>query len=243
MRYGYDWQPYVPVGQKKANARRFADKLAKKQNRVRQPIENVGRKIATSFWGKAWCDHLESFSDYANRLPRGATYVRNGSVVDLVIKPGRVDAIVAGSEPYKVAIEINKLRNKTWDKIKQDCSSAIDSLIDLLGGRLSDGVMQRLTDRKSGCFPSDGEIEMGCSCPDWSFCCKHIAAVMYAIGSRLDSEPELLFLLRGVNQQELISQAISKENLDSELSAGPSDIDNGDLESIFGIEMDSLSAS
>ena len=240
MRYG-SWPPYVPVGQKKANARRFADKLAKKQKRDRQPIENVGRKIANSFWGEAWCEHLESFSDYANRLPRGATYIRNGSVVDLVIQPGRVDAIVAGSEPYKVAIEINKLSKKTWNKIKQDCSSAIDSLIDLLGGRLSDGVMQRLTDKKSGCFPSAGRIEMGCSCPDWSLCCKHIAAVMYAVGNRLDTEPELLFLLRGVDQQELISHAISQDNLESELSAGPGDIDGGDLESIFGIEMDSLS--
>lgn len=240
MRYGFERHPYVPVGQKRANASRFADKLAKKQNRVRQPVEIQGRKIARSFWGKAWCNHLESLSDYANRLPRGATYVRNGSVVDLVIQPGKIDAVVAGSEPYQITISIDKLKKKTWDNIKKDCSSAIDSLIDLLGGRLSDGVMQRLTDKKSGCFPSARQIEMDCSCPDWSICCKHIAAVMYSIGSRLDSEPELLFLLRGVNQAELISQAISKENLDSELTAGSSEIDNEDLGSIFGIEMDSL---
>ena len=94
MRYGYEWRPYVPVGQKKANARRFAVKLAKKQERECQPIEIEGRKIAKSFWGKAWCDHLESLSGYSNRLPRGGTYVRNGSVVDLVIKPGMVHAVV-----------------------------------------------------------------------------------------------------------------------------------------------------
>ncbi len=210
MRYGYDWQPYIPVGEKKAKARRFADKLAKKQKRDRQPIEIQGRKIAKSFWGKAWCDHLESLSDYANRLPRGATYVRNGSVVDLVIQPGKVDAVVAGSEPYEVTISINKLKKKTWENIKKDCSSAIDSLIDLLGGRLSDGVMQRLTEKKSGCFPAANQIEMECDCPDWSMCCKHIAAVMYAIGSRLDSEPELLFLLRGVSQEELITSSCFK---------------------------------
>ena len=127
--------------------------------------------------------------------------------------------------PYEISISIKKLDKETWGNIKKDCSSSIDSLIDLLGGRLSDGVMQRLTDKKSGCFPSARQIEMDCSCPDWSMCCKHIAAVMYAIGSRLDSEPDLLFLLRGVNQEELISQAISKENLDSELAAGSSDID------------------
>ncbi len=240
MRYGYGWQPYVSVGEKLAKARRFADKLARKQKRDRQPIEIQGRKIAKSFWGKAWCDHLESLSDYANRLPRGATYVRNGSVVDLIIQPGRVDAVVAGSNPYRITISIDKLKKETWVAIKKDCSSAIDSLIDLLGGRLSDGVMQRLTEKKSGCFPSAKQIEMECDCPDWSMCCKHIAAVMYAIGSRLDSEPELLFLLRGVNQEELISQAVSKENLDAELTDGSSsDLESEDLGSIFGIELES----
>jgi len=243
MQYGHEWRTYVPVGQKKAKARRFADKLAKKQKRARQPIEIEGRTIAKSFWGKAWCDHVESLSDYANRLPRGATYARNGSVVDLVITPGKVNAVVAGSDPYKITISIDKLNKKVWNDIKKDCSSAIDSLIDLLGGRLSDGVMQRLTDEKSGCFPSGRQIEMDCSCPDWSRCCKHIAAVMYAIGSRLDSEPQLLFLLRGVDQQELISQAVSKDNLGRELAAGSSDLANEDLDSIFGIELDSLTES
>jgi len=244
MGYEYDdWEPYVSVGERRANARSFADKLAKKQKRVRQPIEIQGRKIAKSFWGIAWCDHLKSLSDMANRLPRGVTYVRNGSVVDLVIQPGKVNAIVAGSDPYEITISIKKLNQKTWDNIKKDCSSAIDSLIDLLGGRLSDGVMRRLTDKKSGCFPSASQIDMDCNCPDWSRCCKHLAAVMYAIGSRLDSEPELLFLLRGVNQEELISQAVSKENLDAELTDGSSsDLAPEDLSSIFGIELDSIAA-
>ena len=239
MRYGNDWGPYVSVGEKRAEAGRFADHLAKKQKRKRQPIEIKGRTIAKSFWGKAWCDHLESLSDYSNRLPRGGTYVRNGSVVDLVIKTGLVKAVVAGSAPYKVSISIKKLDKKTWGKIKKDCSSSIDSLIDLLGGRLSDGVMHRLTDKKSGCFPSARQIEMDCDCPDYSRCCKHIAAVMYGIGNRLDSEPGLLFLLRGVNQEELISQAVSKENLASELAVGSSDLDGEDLGAIFGIELDS----
>ncbi|MDB4766084.1 hypothetical protein OAG71_00205 [bacterium] len=240
MRYD-DWGPYVSVGERKANARSFADKLAKKQKRDRQPIEIQGRKIAKSFWGIAWCDHLESLSDVANRLPRGATYVRNGSVVDLVIQPGKVEAIVAGTDPYEITISIKKLNKKAWGNIKKDCSSAIDSLIDLLGGQLSDGVMQRLTDRKSGCFPAANQIEMECDCPDWSMCCKHLAAVMYAIGSRLDAEPELLFLLRGVNQEELINQAVSKENLTQELQADSDDLAGEDLGAIFGIELESNS--
>lgn len=239
MRYEHRWKSYVSVGQRMAKAHAFAAKIAKKQKRTCQPIQIEGRKIAKSFWGKAWCDHVVSLSDYANRLPRGRTYVRNGSVVDLVIKPGKVEAIVAGSEPYKASISIKKLDKKTWDAIKKDCSSSIDSLIDLLGGHLSEGVMRRLTKEKSGCFPTAQQIKLDCSCPDWSVCCKHVAAVMYGIGSRLDSEPGLLFLLRGVNQEELISQAVSQENLSQEFSVGSNDFDGEDLGAMFGIDLDS----
>ena len=239
-RYDSQWAPYVPVGQKLAKAGKKAAQLAKQQGREPSPVKLTGRKIAATFWGKAWCDNLEAYSDYANRLPRGATYVRNGSVVDLVIKPRKVEALVAGSETYTVTIEISPLATTTWKTIKQDCSASIDSLLDLLGGRLSDGVMQRLTRQKDGLFPSPREIKMQCSCPDGSYCCKHLAAVMYGIGARLDNQPELLFLLRNVDHQELASQAVAEGNLDKELS-GKSDgsLAGADLGAIFGIDLDS----
>lgn len=238
--YGYGWAPYVPVQRKIAMARKLAAQEAKKQKREPMPVETKRRLIATSFWGKAWCDNLQAYSDYANRLPRGATYVRNGSVVDLVVNKGSVRAIVAGSEPYKVQIAIKTLEPAKWNKIKRDCSASIDSLVDLLGGRLSSGVMRRLTEKKDGCFPTQTQISMSCSCPDYSTCCKHIAAVMYGIGCRLDAQPELLFLLRGVDHMELVSQAVSSENLDRELSAGiAGEFAGADLGEIFGIELDS----
>jgi uncharacterized Zn finger protein len=237
--YGFRWAPYVSVGQKLARAKKHAAQVAKKQKREPSPVATKSRKIATSFWGLAWCDNLEEYSDFSNRLPRGATYVRNGSVVDLVIKQGAVHAIVAGSEPYNVKIEIATLSKATWSKIKKDCSSEIDSLLDLLGGRLSDGVMRRLTQNKGGCFPAPSEIEMRCSCPDYSYCCKHIAAVMYGIGCRLDTQPELLFTLRGVDHLELVSQAVSKENLERELVTTSADgLAGQDLSEMFGIELD-----
>jgi len=241
-RYGNDWAPYVSVGQRLANAGKQAAQLAKKQGRAPSPVKLTGRKIATTFWGQAWCDNLEAYSDYANRLPRGATYVRNGSVVDLVIKPRQVEALVAGSETYRITIEISPLATTTWKTIKQDCSASIDSLLDLLGGRLSDGVMQRLTRQKDGLFPSPREIKMECDCPDGSYCCKHLAAVMYGIGARLDKQPELLFLLRNVDHQELASQAVAEGNLDRELS-GQNDgaLAGADLGAMFGIELDSSS--
>ena len=244
MSWGYyEYREYVPVAQKKAQAVKYAAQVAKKQGRQPAPVKIAGRKIATTFWGKAWNENLEAYSDYANRLPRGATYVRNGSVVDLVIKPRRIEAIVAGSETYTVTITIAGLKPVTWKQIKQDCATSIDSLLDLLAGRFSDGVMQRLTRQKEGLFPSPNEIEMKCSCPDYSDCCKHLAAVMYGVGARLDAQPELLFVLREVDHQELVSQAVAEGNLDRELSGGDGARLDGDLGAIFGIELDSATKS
>jgi uncharacterized Zn finger protein len=234
----YEWRPYVSVAKKLASAVREAARLTKKQGRVPAPVKLQSRKITTTFWGNSWCQNLEAYSDFANRLPRGARYVRNGSVVDLLIKRGCIEAIVAGSEVYTVNIKIASLTKAAWSKIRRDCSSSIDSLLDLLAGRFSDGVMQRLTRQKDGLFPAPREIEMACSCPDWSECCKHIAAVMYGVGARLDSQPELLFLLRDVDHQELVSQAVDQGNLEKELSAAGNDLAGRDLGEIFGIELD-----
>ncbi len=239
MSWGQQWAPYVSVAQKLNKAVRHAAQIAKKQKRNPEPVVLQSRQIAKTFWGKSWCDNLTSYQDYSNRLPRGATYVRNGSVVDLVIKPKLVEAIVAGSEPYKVRIEIRQLETKRWKAIRSDCSQSIDSLLDLLSGKLSDGVMRRLTEQKTGLFPAPAEIKMSCSCPDYSSCCKHLAAVMYGVGARLDKRPELLFLLRGVDHQELVSQAIAAGNLDRELASTGGTLDRQDLGAIFGIELES----
>lgn len=244
MSWGYSqWGPYVPVAQKKAKAAKKAAQLAKKQGRALAPVKLDGRKITTTFWGNSWNKNLEAYSDYANRLPRGATYVRNGSVVDLHIKPKRIEALVAGSDTYTVTIDIAGLSKGTWAKIKQDCSASIDSLLDLLSGRFSDGVMQRLTRQKEGLFPSPSEIKMKCSCPDYSYCCKHLAAVMYGVGSRLDKQPELLFVLRDVDHQELVSQAVAEGNLEKELASGAGSLAGEDLGAIFGIDLDGSSAT
>lgn len=206
----YGWAPYVTVAERRANARKALEKLKKKGLKV-QPVELTGRKIADSFWGKGWCDHMESFSDYANRLPRGRTYVRNGSVCHLEIKPGKIEAIVSGSILYNVAITITPLVKKKWDALKYSCTGRIGSLIDLLRGKLDQGVMEVVAHRRDGLFPLPGEMKFVCDCPDWAGMCKHVAAVLYGVGTRLDHAPEMLFLLRGVNHEELVdgSAAIS----------------------------------
>jgi uncharacterized Zn finger protein len=231
------WRPYVSVAQRRAKASRYAATLSK-QGKALRPITLAGRTIAKTFWGKAWCDNLESYSDFENRLPRGRTYVRNGSVIDLQISAGKVEALVSGSEIYQVKIQIDKLNARDWQAITRDCSQAVDSLLDLLQGRLSKGVMQRLTRQKDGLFPSPKEIKINCSCPDWAWLCKHAAAVLYGVGSRLDEEPELLFTLRGVDHQELVSQAVAGGNLDQALSGGGRALAEDDLGALFGIDLD-----
>jgi uncharacterized Zn finger protein len=233
------WRPYVPVAKRRAQAARYAASLAKREKRVLAPVKPEGRAIAKSFWGQAWCDNLESYSDFANRLPRGRTYVRNGSVIDLRIERGAVKALVSGSEVYRVTIAIRTLAKPAWKGIKQDCSRTIASLIDLLQGRFDQGVMQRLTRPGDGLFPQPKEIEMQCSCPDWADMCKHVAATLYGVGARLDAAPELLFTLRNVDHLELISQAVAAENLEATLAAGQNGALAGDdLGELFGIELD-----
>ncbi len=227
------WAPYVPVAQRRANALRQMEKLRKKGRDI-QPVQIEGRKIARSFWGKGWCDHLESFSDFENRLPRGRTYVRNGSVCHLAVQPRRIEAIVSGSELYNIRIDIKKLASATWSSVRENCSGRIGSMLELLQGRLSDQVMTVVTDRKQGLFPQPSEIALKCDCPDWAVMCKHVAAALYGVGSRLDDRPELLFLLRDVDAEELISTEMA---LPGAAATGDT-LDDDQLGDIFGIDLD-----
>lgn len=236
MSWGY-FKPYVSVAQRKANAAKEVAKMVKKGRTV-SPIKIEGLKIARTFWGKAWCGHLESYSDFANRLPRGRTYVRNGSVVDLQIEPGRLVALVAGSELYTITIDIKPAQAKAWTDIKGRCAGQIGSLIELLQGKLSQGVMQIITERDNGLFPKPAEIDMDCSCPDSARLCKHLAAVLYGVGARLDKQPELLFLLRRVDHLELIAQAGDAGSL-AKSAKGRKTIDTTAVADVFGIELES----
>jgi uncharacterized Zn finger protein len=227
----YGWRPYVPVAQRRAQAAKKAAKFAKAGRKL-APVAIDGRAIAKTFWGKAWCQHLESFSDYENRLPRGRTYARNGSILDLQISAGSISALVMGSELYEIKFSISPLQQAKWKTIKARSTGQIDSLVELLQGRFSDAVMRVITDRDSGLFPAPQEIQKSCSCPDWAGLCKHLAAALYGIGARLDEKPELLFLLRGVDHTELLEGAPAGTG-----AAGTSSLDPADLADVFGIDI------
>jgi uncharacterized Zn finger protein len=233
----FQWRPYVSVAARRANAEKKMERFRKKGVDI-QPIRIEGRKIAQTFWGQAWCDHLEKFSDFENRLPRGRTYVRNGSVCHLEIAPGEIKAMVSGSELYNVNIAVKKLPGKRWSGFKQQCAGKIGSLLELLQGRLSDNVMSVVTHRDNGLFPVPAEITLKCSCPDWAVMCKHVAAVLYGVGARLDEKPELLFLLRGVNHEELISAEAGSDAVARAVKGDDAGrIAEADLSSLFGIEI------
>lgn len=231
----WSYRPYLPLAERRAKAMRKMEKLAKKGQKF-SPVKIVGRKIATTFWGMAWCDNLESYSDFSNRLPRGRTYVRNGSVLDLQIEAGKVTAMVCGSELYRITIQIKPLNERAWKAIRTKCGQQIGSLVELLQGKLSKDVMAIVTEHKGGLFPAPHEIGMSCSCPDWAGMCKHLAAALYGVGNRLDWQPELLFTLRQVDQMELIAQA--GRPIITPTPSRRKSIAAADLVDVFGIEFD-----
>ncbi|MBT64254.1 MAG: hypothetical protein CML13_13695 [Puniceicoccaceae bacterium] len=205
MSWDDEYPRYVTVAQRKQLAAQKAESLKLQGYKLKPLGELKSRtKIASSFWGRSWCRHLESFSDYDSRLPRGRSYVRNGAILHLSIEPGRIEAMVHGSELYELSIEIEPLSPEQWTAVKQACQGKIASLIELLQGKLSDEIMRVVTHPHSGLFPQPEQIHFNCNCPDWADMCKHMAAVLYGVGARLDDCPELLFKLRGVDQSELI---------------------------------------
>jgi uncharacterized Zn finger protein len=231
-----DWHPYVSVAEKRRKAERELARLRKRGGSF-APVTIEGRAIANTFWGKSWCMNLDRYSDFASRVPRGRTYVRNGSVLDLKIAKGEVAAMVAGSSLYKIKVAISPVKPARWKSICRDCAGGIDSLVELLQGRLAKGIMDRVCREGDGLFPSPEEIKLSCSCPDWADMCKHVAAALYGVGARLDEKPELLFVLRGVDENELLAGA-GRDLLETRAAPNSAKLlDDSDVAALFGLEM------
>jgi len=229
----FRFAPYVSVAERRAEAAREVKRRAKR-GEVLAPVVIEGRKVAHTVWGLAWCEHIEDHADVSNRLPRGLTYVRNGSVIDLRIAPGQISALVSGSSIYTVRVTVQPMQAARWEAIASACVGHIDSLVDLLQGRLDRGVMTRLCHPTEGIFPRARELRFECSCPDGAALCKHVAATLYGVGHRLDTRPELLFTLRQVDQAALVPQVAALA------IAGPSTptlADDG-LGALFGLEFE-----
>jgi uncharacterized Zn finger protein len=232
----FGWPARLSVAERSHRAARELAKL-QKQGRNVAPVKVEGRKIARSFWGQSWCANLERYSDYQNRLPRGRSYVRNGLIVDLQIAKGEISAMVSGSALYKVKISVAPVVKTRWKAICRDCAGTIDSLVELLQGRLPERVMDRVCRKGDGLFPTPDEIEMSCSCPDWADMCKHVAATLYGVGARLDKNPQLIFVLRGVDENELLVGAGRDLAFSSSAPTTAKVLDNDDMAALFGLDM------
>lgn len=231
------WKPYVPVAERRKKAEQLVAR-AIKSGKTLSPIAPYRGAIAKTFWGKAWCDNLEHYSDYESRLPRGRTYVRNGSVIDLQITTGRIRAQVMGSSLYEIEIDVAACPKKQWRALSAECASSIDSMVELLQGKLSAAVMGRICKPDTGLFPAPKDIKFGCNCLDWAAMCKHVAAVLYGIGARLDQQPELLFTLRAVDPADLVNSTGANLSGTGAIPASGKVLDNAVLGDVFGIDID-----
>lgn len=241
----YDYYPeYVPVAERKKQAQKKVEALRKKNPNI-APIVITGRKITRTWWGQTWCDNLESYADYANRIDRGRSYVRNGAVLDLQITNGHITALVQGSstKPYQIEISIKAMSADVWTSIIHNCAGKINSLQELITGKFPKALTELFTAKGTGLFPAPKDISLQCSCPDSARMCKHVAAVLYGIGARLDDDSSLFFVLRNVNMEELISQTITTQSqamLEKSKTKGRRVIQEDNLSGMFGIDLDGL---
>jgi uncharacterized Zn finger protein len=233
----YGYSEYVPVSERKKQAEKKKAKLLKKNPNL-SPVTIEGRKIAVNWWGIAWNKNLESYADFSNRIGRGSAYLKNGFVVDLQIEPGLITALVQGSSLYNVKIKIDSLSKRKWDAIIKKCGHKISGVESLIKGEFPKELADIFLVQKEGIFPSPKEIHMDCDCPDWADCCKHIAAVLYGVGVRLDTDPLLFFKLRNVNFEELLKKSVDEKMqnlLKNAKKKSKRVIKNADINEIFGI--------
>lgn len=240
MAYYGGFPEYVTVAERKLKAEKKIASLRKKNPNI-SPVIIKGKKIAKTWWGEAWNKNLEKYSDYASRIERGRSYVRHGSVLDLKIKKGNISALVlgSGSRPYKVNINVKPLTQKMWNEITKESAGQIESLQELVEGKFPRVLQELFTAKGKGIFPSPKEIELHCNCPDYAKMCKHIAAVLYGVGARLDESPKLFFELRNINIDDLISEAINKKSqtlLEKSKIKSSRVIDESDILDLFGVE-------
>lgn len=239
-----DFPEYVPVAERRARAQKKLQQLRKKHPGIK-PVLIAGRNLANTWWGKSWNSNLERYADYSNRIGRGRSYARHGSILDLQIAAGTITALVQGSQasPYRVTITIAPLAAEQWHSLRAACEGRFDSLQDLLAGQFPQALKDLFFARGSGLFPEPRDIRFDCSCPDWASMCKHVAAALYGVGARLDEDPTLFFTLRGIGIDDLITRTVADTTqalLNKAKKQSTKVLGDIDVGAVFGIQMDNL---
>jgi len=245
MAYDDYYLEYVTKAEREKMAQNTIEKLKKKGKAELNPVCITGRQLARTWWGKAWNDNLKRYADYSSRMGRGSSYVRNGAVLDLKIEQGIIKALVQGSvrKPYEVEVDIRPLLPEVWERIRIASEGKIESLQELIDGKFPPGLSELFTTQGSGLFPTTKEITFKCSCPDRAVMCKHVAAVLYGIGARLDEDPTLFFTLRAVDIHDLISKAIQSKTQNMLSKSGATShriLEDADIGAMFGVEVEAM---
>lgn len=236
--YYFSKPKYESVQDRKNKAEEYVKKMASK-GIIFSPVKIEGSKIASRWWGIMWCKNLERYSDYANRIPRGKSYCKNGNVIDLKIEAGKIQALVMGSakKPYIIEVDISAIDPVKACEIADTCSKKIHNVESLVKGEFPKD-MEELFFSENGLFPTPKEIRFFCMCPDSAKMCKHVASVLYAVGAKLDDDPLLFFKLRGIDINSLVSKAID-DRLEHLLANAENHteriFDEADISELFGL--------
>jgi hypothetical protein len=182
------------------------------------------RTFGATWWGRAWLEALEQRARLdPGRLSRGRSYARRGSVLELTVSPGEVEAAVQGSRvtPYQVTVRIRAFSGAEWDSVLDVVSAQIGRVAALLDGELPPEVIDDVHDAGLDLLPGAGEVLTHCTCPDFAVPCKHSAAVCYLIADALDDDPFALLLLRGRHKDELLASLRSRRGTTTGASVTP----------------------
>ena len=209
----------------KLAAARLAEYLA--EGEELHPVVNKTRKLAKNFWGSAWMKQLALCESGGMCLAPGRTLLRHACVLHVDIQPGSISALVSAEEVFEVELKLESLDEERLERLAATCSGHIDSLLSLMQGKVDEAVLQQLCHPENGLLPTPEDWHMHCTCPDWAEPCPHAAAAIYAAGCLIDEKPELLFTLRGIQPEALLSAP-----------APANEIDADKLSAMFGIDLD-----
>jgi len=160
-------------------------------------------KIGEQWWSRRFVDVLEQICD-GGRLARGRAYARKGQVIDFALSAGRVTARVQGSrpQPYAVTIAIAAFDEAQWADLTEALGSRALYRAALLAGEMPHEIIDLFAERGLPLFPD--QLDIRCSCPDWSVPCKHGSAVLYVLAEAFDDDPFLVLAWRGRDRDELL---------------------------------------
>ncbi len=197
-----------------------------------QPLRNSTRKLAAQPWGAAWMRQLAYCEQEGMELAMGRSLLRHGCVLDIKLSEGRIQGLVSGEQLYELDLHVDLIDEDRLNLLREQCRGQLDSYVALLEGKLDADAMSALCDPESGLLPLPCDWKFSCTCPDWASPCAHAAALVYAAGCLIDSDPSLLFALRGILPEQLLETEKNTLHFNSD-----------SLARTFGIELEIASSS